>query len=81
MAERATLHLKFLKKLLRREVFQSFRHSQLVILCDQDCADETHDGTFVWEDADDLGSSFDLAVEPLDGIIGADLCSISEKDF
>ncbi len=37
----------------------------LVVLLEQDGADEPGDSGFVGEDADDLGSAFDLAVEAL----------------
>lgn len=40
----------------------------LVILLEQDRADETGDGSFVGKDADDLGPAFDLAVQALQRI-------------
>ena len=43
-------------------------HSPFVILFEQQCADESDDGVVVGEDADDLGSSLDLAIETLDRI-------------
>ena len=48
-------------------------HSPLVVLFEQDGADESDDGVLVGEDADDLGSAFDLAVEPLEGVGGVEL--------
>ena len=39
--------------------------SPFIVLFEQDGADEPGDGCFVGEDADDLGSALDLAVEAL----------------
>ncbi|CCD89652.1 Conserved hypothetical protein; putative insertion sequence transposase protein [Bradyrhizobium sp. ORS 285] len=39
-----------------------------MVLFEQDGADETDDGVFVWEDADDLCAALDLAILPLDGM-------------
>jgi len=41
---------------------------QLVILFEQDRAEEAGDGGFVTEDADDLGAPFCLAVQPFDRV-------------
>jgi hypothetical protein len=43
----------------------------LVVLLEADCSDEANEGVLVREDADDVGSSFDLTVEALEGIGGA----------
>lgn len=42
--------------------------SPLVVLFEQQCADEADDGVIVGEDADDLGAPLDLAIEALDGV-------------
>src|SRR5262252_7837923 len=42
--------------------------SRLIVLFEQQRADETHDGVFVWEDADDVGAPLDLALERVDGV-------------
>jgi hypothetical protein len=39
-------------------------HGPRIALLQQDGADRTGNGVFVGEDADDVGSSLDLAVEP-----------------
>ena len=43
-------------------------HSPLIVLFEQDCADQTDDGVLVGEDADDVGASLDLAVEPFERV-------------
>jgi hypothetical protein len=43
-------------------------HGPLVVLFEQDRADEADDGGFVGEDADNLGASLDFSVQPLDGV-------------
>jgi hypothetical protein len=40
----------------------------LVVLLEQDGADQTYDGGLVGEDADHIGVALDLAVEAFDGI-------------
>jgi hypothetical protein len=45
----------------------------LVILLEQERTDEACDGGRVREDSDDIGAAFDLGVEPLQRIGGADL--------
>ena len=51
----------------------------LVVLFEEDGADEACDGGLVGKDADDLGAALDLAVDPLEGIgnryefLGADV--------
>jgi hypothetical protein len=45
-----------------------------VVLFEQQSTDETDDGFVVGKDADDLGASFDFAVETLDGIGRVELC-------
>src|SRR6188768_4553751 len=53
----------------------------LVVLFEEDGADEACDGGLVGKDADDLGAALDLAVDPLEGIgnryefLGADVWS------
>src|SRR6516164_3714826 len=42
--------------------------SRLIVLFEQQRADETHDGVFVGEDADDVGAPLDLALERVDGV-------------
>jgi hypothetical protein len=42
----------------------------------QNRADEPDEGVVVWEDADDLGPPFDLAVEPFEAIGRVDLDSV-----
>ena len=49
---------------------------QFVVLFEQDSADQADDGVLVWEDADDVGTLLDLAIEPLDGI---DECSLARR--
>lgn len=45
-------------------------------LLDQDGADQSGDGVFVWEDAYDFGSAFDLPVQSFDGIGGMQLGAV-----
>ena len=56
----------------RRDGFQRHvagpLHRPLIVLFEQDGADQTDDGVLVGEDADDVGASLDLAVEPLDRV-------------
>ena len=47
-----------------------------VVLLEQDGADEAADGGLVGEDADDIGATFDFAVEPLDGVGGVDFGAV-----
>src|SRR4051794_19468025 len=42
--------------------------SPLVVLFEQDCADQADDSVVIWKDADDLGPALDLAVETLNWI-------------
>jgi hypothetical protein len=44
-----------------------------VVLFEQDGSDKPDDGVVVWKDADDFGSTLDLAVEPLEGVGGVNL--------
>ena len=44
-----------------------------VVLFQQDSTHQPEDGGFVGEDADHIRSPLDLAIEPLDGIVGVDL--------
>lgn len=44
-----------------------------IILLREERSDQTHYGFIVWEDADDLGRSLDLAAQPLDQLGGARL--------
>src|SRR5262249_11606000 len=44
-----------------------------VVLLEQEGADEADDGVFVGEDADDVGTALDLAIEALEGIGGMQL--------
>jgi hypothetical protein len=37
-------------------------------LLEEQCADQTDYRVVVGKDADDIGASFDLAIEPLDGV-------------
>ena len=43
-------------------------------------ADESDDGLDVWEDADDVGAPFDLAVEPFDGVVRPDLGPVDGRE-
>jgi hypothetical protein len=43
-------------------------HGPLIVLLEQQGADQADDGSFVWKDTDDLAAPFDLAVEPLERI-------------
>ena len=45
----------------------------LVVLLEQDGADQADDGGLVGEDADDVGAALDLAVEPLERVGGVQL--------
>ena len=45
----------------------------LIVLFEQDGADEADDGVVVGEDAHDLGSALDLAVDPLDRVGAVEL--------
>ena len=58
----------------RRDGFQRHitgaLHGPLIILFEEDRADQTRDGGFVREDAHDLGAPFDFAVQAFDGICG-----------
>lgn len=49
------------------------RFSPFVGLFGQDRADEPDDGVPVGEDADGVGATADLLVEPLSGVVGPDL--------
>lgn len=40
----------------------------LVVLFEEQCADEAQDGVVVWEDADDVGAALNLAIQPLDRV-------------
>ena len=57
-------------------------HSPFVVLFEQDRADEARYGLFVGEDADDLGTPLDFAVDtPLaDILIASDFLAPSAKD-
>ncbi len=52
----------------------------LVVLLEQDGTDETGDGGFVREDADDLGASLDLAIETFERIGGVELGSVLGRE-
>jgi hypothetical protein len=43
-------------------------HGPLIVLLEQQGADQADDGSFVWKDTDDLAAPFDLAVEPFQRI-------------
>ncbi|EXS68266.1 transposase [Sphingobium sp. Ant17] len=47
-----------------------------VVLFQKDSADETGDGFFVGEDADDISAPLDLAIEPLDRIVAVQLGTV-----
>ncbi len=51
-------------------------HRPLVVLLQQDRADQSGDGGFVREDADDVGTSLDLASEPFEWIGAVDLGTV-----
>lgn len=51
-----------------------------VVLLEQDGADEPGDGGLVGEDADDLGSSLDLAVEPFQRVGGVELYAVLGRE-
>src|SRR5687767_3877572 len=67
----------------RSEAFQSDVASSLdgplVVLLEQDGADETDDGGVVGEDADDVGAPLDLADRPFDGIGGMQLGAVLSR--
>jgi len=48
----------------------------LVVLLEEDGADEAGDGCLVGEDADDLGAALDLAVEPLERVRRVELLPV-----
>ena len=52
-------------------------NSPLVVLLEQQCADQSDDGIVVGENADDLCTPLDLAVEPFDGVCAVKLCPVS----
>jgi len=43
-------------------------HGPFIVLLEQDGTDQTGDGLVVGEDADDVGSPLDLAIEALDRV-------------
>ena len=45
----------------------------LIILFQEQRADESHDSIVVGEDADDIGTALDLAIEALERVGGVDL--------
>ena len=45
----------------------------MIILLEQDSADQAGDGICVGEDADDVGAALDLAIESLQRVGGVDL--------
>src|SRR3954451_18426429 len=47
-----------------------------IVLFEQQRADKANDGMVVWEDADDLGPTLDLAVDALDRIDGMQLGAV-----
>ena len=49
------------------------------LLIEQDGAAEPGDGGLVGEDADGLDAPLDLAVEPLDGVVGVGLGAVISK--
>ena len=51
-------------------------HRPLVVLFEQDGADQANDGLFIGEDADDVGSARDLAVQPFSRSSGLVECSL-----
>ena len=59
---------------LRRDGFQrhlaSAPNGPIIVLFEQDRADEADDGVFIEEGADDVGAAFDLANKPLQWISG-----------
>ncbi len=52
-----------------------------VVLLQQDRSDEADDGVVVGEDSDDLGPSFDLAVEPFETVGGVDFGPVDLGEF
>jgi hypothetical protein len=56
------------------------RYGSLVVLLAQDCTNEADDGVVVGEDARDIGSALDLAIEPLERIGRADLGPMAWND-
>jgi len=48
----------------------------LIVLFEQQRADEAGDCIFVWEDVDDIGTALNLAVEPFERIDGMDFRSM-----
>jgi hypothetical protein len=61
----------------RRDGFQAHvactLHGPFIILFEQQCADESDDGSLVGEDADDVATPLDLAVEAFERIGAVDL--------
>lgn len=55
-------------------------HGPLIVLFGEEGADEPDDGVSVGEDADDVGSSSDLFVESLEGVVGPDLAPVSHRE-
>ena len=47
-----------------------------IVLFEEDGADQPGDGSFIGEDADDVGAPFDFAVEPFDRIVAVDLGAV-----
>src|SRR4051794_10306500 len=68
----------------RRDGFQCHvagaLHGPLIVLFEQDRADEANDGILVGEDADHVGPPFDLAVETLDRVGGMQLGSMLRRE-
>ena len=48
-------------------------HGPFVVLLEKDGADQTGDGFLVGQDADDVGATLDLAVEPFQRVGAVDL--------
>jgi hypothetical protein len=67
-----TMGLSLIGGMVQRHVTCSLDRP-FVVLFEQDGTDETPDGGFVGEDADDLGAPLDLAVQPFDRIGGVQL--------
>src|SRR5215813_10730074 len=64
----------------RSDAFQSdvsgALNGPLIVLLEQDRADEANDCILVWEDADDIGASLDLAIEALERVGGMQLGAV-----
>ena len=54
----------------------SFAVLPLLVLLQQDGADQAGDGLAVGEHLDHIGAALDLPVEPLDGVVGPDLLPV-----